>query len=183
MWSIYDTFMLLAGIITAAIAVIPIPTIPAKTRAVSGAIGGGLILLSLFLGSLMSFTYPALVFAAPVIALIAGGVVVRSALDTQKQRDAVAAGADHGPLQYGQAGHTVTPPAAVPVAPSASAPAPDPRTSAWEALFAQETPADRLAEIAASFPEFAAQIAAHPNCYPALRSWASATDPRQGGTA
>lgn len=34
------------------------------------------------------------------------------------------------------------------------------------------TTAAQLAEIAGSHPEFAAQIAQHPNCYPALRDWA-----------
>lgn len=79
MWSIYDTFLLLTGVITAVIAVLPMPGIPTKTRATSGVVGGGLILLALYLGSLSSFTYPSLVFLGPVVALAAAGVVVADA--------------------------------------------------------------------------------------------------------
>jgi len=182
MWSTYDTFLLLAGLITAAIAVIPIPTIPAKTRAIAGVVGVGIVLLSLYLGSLWSFTYPAFVFAAPIVALLVAGVVVKSALDAKKQQDAAARGHHHGP-QYGQTGHgtlRAPGPEPLPLAPAAS---PDDRAAAWADLFAPETTADRLAQIAGAHPEFAPQITAHPSCYPDLHQWAHRTIARQGGAA
>lgn len=58
--------------------------------------------------------------------------------------------------------------------PEAVAPSVDSdRDAAWRALFAPETSAERLAEIAAAHPEFAAHIAQHPNAYPELRAWAA----------
>lgn len=67
-------------------------------------------------------------------------------------------------------------------APSWVAPAPspvpvaeDPRAVAWRELFDPTTTGARLAELAASHPEFATQIAAHQNYYPELRAWAQAT--------
>lgn len=46
------------------------------------------------------------------------------------------------------------------------------RATDWNALFAAETTADQLADIAERHPEFAPQIAQHPNCYDDLRAWA-----------
>lgn len=46
------------------------------------------------------------------------------------------------------------------------------RAADWNALFAAETTADQLADIAERHPEFAQQIAQHPNCYDDLRAWA-----------
>ncbi len=187
-WSIYDTFLLLSGLITVAIAIIPIPTIPAKTRVTSGAVGGGIVLLSLVLGNMPSFTYPAIVMGAPLIALLVVGVVVKSALDLKKNQDAATSDPHHGYLQDGQQGHSVTPVArqqhaapqeyasvvAPPRPPDPVQPHGDPRRAAWAELHDPATPAARLPEIAAAHPEFAATIAAHPNAYPELRAWATA---------
>jgi hypothetical protein len=180
-WSIYDTLLLLAGLITAAIAFIPLPTIPSKTRVIAGAVGGGIVLLSLIVGNMPSFTYPSGIFVAPLIALAVGGVIIKSALDLKKQQDAAAADPDHGQIQYGEQGHAaavpVAPPVvatvAPPVATAAPAEAADPRTGAWEELHNPSTPPARLAEIAAAHPEFASTIAAHPNAYPGLQTWAA----------
>lgn len=187
-WSIYDTLLLLAGLITAAIAFIPLPTIPSKTRVIAGAVGGGIVLLSLIVGNMPSFTYPSVIFVAPLIALAVGGVIIKSALDLKKQQDAAAADPDHGQIQYGEQGHSVatstavtvpamaTPAAMVSAAaePSARTEADDPRRGAWAELYDSSTPAERLAEIAGAHPEFAANIAAHPNAYPELQAWAAA---------
>ncbi|NLA35770.1 MAG: hypothetical protein GX868_08775 [Actinobacteria bacterium] len=195
-WSVYDTFLLLSGLITAAIAFVPIPTIPSKTRVTAGAVGGGIILLSLILGNMPSFTYPAIVFAAPLIALFVGGVVIKSALELKDQQEAAAKDPHHGHIQYGEKGHAVAtsvaaePPlparveviAATPVIPPRPpAPVVDPRTDAWAELHDPVTPADRLAEIAGAHPEFAATIADHPNAYPELRAWAASVT--AGGSA
>ncbi len=47
------------------------------------------------------------------------------------------------------------------------------RDAAWNELFDPSTDAERLAQIAAAHPEFAAQIAEHPNAYAELRAWAA----------
>jgi hypothetical protein len=52
--------------------------------------------------------------------------------------------------------------------------APADRGVAWTALFDPATPAEQLAGIAAAYPEFAGQVAQHPNAYPELRAWAIA---------
>lgn len=46
------------------------------------------------------------------------------------------------------------------------------RTAAWQALHSVDTDAETLARIAGEYPEFAAQIASHPQCYEELASWA-----------
>jgi len=57
--------------------------------------------------------------------------------------------------------------------PSARTEPDDPRAGAWAELHDSSTPAERLAEIAGAHPEFAANIAAHPNAYPELQGWAA----------
>lgn len=84
MWSIYDTLLLVSGLITAAIALLPIPEVKAKTRATAALAGGGLIVLALILGNVRSFTYPSIVFVGPFIALASLGVVVAEALHRRK---------------------------------------------------------------------------------------------------
>ncbi len=51
---------------------------------------------------------------------------------------------------------------------------PTDRESAWLLLHDSRTDAAALARIAAEYPEFAAAIAQHPNCYDGLRTWADA---------
>ncbi|MBS1907176.1 MAG: hypothetical protein JST33_11550 [Actinobacteria bacterium] len=53
----------------------------------------------------------------------------------------------------------------------------DPRDAAWAQLHDPATSASRLAEIAQAHPDFASAIAAHPHCYPELRSWAAGLSP------
>lgn len=50
------------------------------------------------------------------------------------------------------------------------------RSNAWAQLHDASTSAHRLAEIAEHYPEFAAQIAAHPHCYAELQAWAVAAN-------
>ena len=45
------------------------------------------------------------------------------------------------------------------------------RDAAWYALHSPDTDAARLARIAEAYPEFAPQIAVHPNAYPELVAW------------
>lgn len=172
MWSVYDTMILLSGVITAAIALAPVAGIPQKTRLLSGLIGGGLILLALYLGSLTSFTYPGIVWVGPLFALFAGGVIVSQALKQGRP------GA--GDLQQDEQAHSVASRPAPATLSSASPQAPqpavasvaaDPRTDAWVEVHDPSTSAARLATIAAEHPEFGSTILAHPNVYPDLRSW------------
>lgn len=200
MWSIYDTVILLGGVFTAAIAAIPVKTIPAKTRIIAGVIGGVLVLASLYTGSLDSFTYPSAIFALPVVALVAAGVIAKNALDATKQYHSDVDPGGMGVVQYGAQGHFVGGPAASPTlapqsgvvenpypitnteqaaqagpsTPAEAVPnAQNVRESAWAQLFQPDTSPQRLAEIAASYPEFSSQIGAHPNAYPELKAWAA----------
>lgn len=201
MWSIYDTFVLATGIVVLAIAVVPVAGIPASTRLWSGAIGGGLTLLSLFLGSLRSFTYPSLVFAGPLIAALALGAVIA---DARKRTNPNQAGlpfdqSASGPLPSGAEAAPEPDPARVDLAPtatdvgdsglpspsaagpveetpsagshSASPEADAERSAAWLEVNRLDTTAERLAAIAGSYPEFGQQMLGHPNLYPALREW------------
>ncbi|BDZ39622.1 DUF4190 domain-containing protein [Microbacterium suwonense] len=49
---------------------------------------------------------------------------------------------------------------------------PDSRSRAWDDIHTPLTTPERLAQVAAEHPEFAAQIGAHPNAYSELREWA-----------
>ncbi|GGH42208.1 variant leucine-rich repeat-containing protein [Microbacterium album] len=189
-WSFFDTLVLLTGIISAAIAAIPISTIPARTRMIAVLVGGGLVVAALVIGNMPSFRYPSVVLAGPVLALLAAGAIVRTALNEQK-RQALQGGPAH--TQYDESFHGAAGPAAAaagqgpaaapwehaqgapaPAEPHSPVAAPDPRQAAWAEVHDPSTSASRLAEIAAAHPEFAAAIAAHPAAYPELRAWAHA---------
>lgn len=171
MWSIYDTLILITGLLTAGIAAIPIEAIEKKTRMVALAVGVGLVLLSFVLGSLQSFQYPGLVVIAPVIPLVAAGAIIKHAKDVEKFR-ATAGEVERVslPEAAGALRQEVT---ADPLPPAGSGA----REESWAALFDPETRPDRLAAIAARHPEFAPQIAVHPQCYPDLREWALSASP------
>lgn len=98
---------------------------------------------------------------------------VKGADDARKRRAAAEAGHDVGAFQgEGFEGHSVA--SARPAPPSVRMGEGSQRDAAWQELFLAETSAQRLAEIAGAYPEYAAQIAAHPNAYDELRAWAAA---------
>jgi flagellar biosynthesis/type III secretory pathway M-ring protein FliF/YscJ len=117
-----------------------------------------------------------------VIALVAFGVIwigarMKAAREKEERRRLMESGEDAGALQQEQeavSAGAATPimDVAAPVDASARPDTADPRLDAWAALHDPATPPARLAEIAAAHPEFAAQLAQHPNAYPALRAWA-----------
>ena len=86
MWSIYDTMILVTGVIVAVIAIVPVAQVPAATRAWSALVGGALIVAALTLGNLRSFRYPSYVFVAPIVALLVLGAVIVLRLQEPKQR-------------------------------------------------------------------------------------------------
>lgn len=183
MWSIYDTMILITGLITLVIVILPVVGIPAATRLWAGVIGGGLVLLSLLLGNLRWFRYPTFVFVAPVLALLAVGGVVADARkrsdpnQAQLPHDQAASGAlpsaDESPVQPdeslaapGRAEVTVG------TSSDSSEPMPaDGRLLAWSEVNDRSTSAERLAEIAGEYPEFGPRMLDHPNVYPALAEW------------
>ncbi len=184
MRSVYDTLVLVTGIITAVIAILPVDNIPAGTRAKSAAIGGGLIVLALFLGSLRSFRYPSIVFLGPFIALTALGAIVANARkrttspglqpDEQSQRapaSGIAVSLGTSPLVAGP--DSVDEVRAE--SPDIAADPPDAadpiRLAAWKEANDPGTSSARLAEIVGDHPEFGPQVWAHPNAYPELKSW------------
>lgn len=189
MWSIYDTCILLSGVITSVIAVLPLRGIPIRTRAIAGLVGGGLIVVSLVLGKLSAFRYPAIVLIGPLIALSALGAVVWDerrdrGKDAGRQYDETASGADPEaphpvvatpPLEDGHLASSAQEPGmmhvAAPVANAAGIEAERARVDAWAAAHDPATLSERLAEVVERYPEFATAIAAHPNCYPELMAW------------
>lgn len=180
-WSIYDTLLLITGVLTAAIALIPIETIPPRTRVTCALIGGGVLVLSLILGNMPSFTYPGLVVVAPILPVLAGGAIVKTALD-RRALDAsmhpdTGAPAAHQYDEAGQArpGATTTVSTTEPARAAVPAPTHPGRDAAWAELHDPRTGPERLAAIATQHPEFAAAIGAHPQAYTELRAWAQAT--------
>ncbi|MGV8907369.1 MAG: hypothetical protein ACOH1Y_00160 [Propionicimonas sp.] len=186
MWSIFDTLILISGIIVAVIAVLPIANIRASTRLASALIGGALILGALLLGSIRSFRYPSFVYIGPVLALLSLGAVVADARRRGRpieslQFDDQANGVDVSPSRPdhnpgvpvaeppGQAG--LEPEVAV-VPWAGVVPAEDgARLAAWAELHDAGTPAFRLAEILGDHPEFGQVALNHTNSYPELRAW------------
>ncbi len=189
MWSIYDTCILLSGVITSVIAVLPLRGIPIRTRAIAGLVGGGLIVVALVLGKLSAFRYPAIVLISPLIALSALGAVVWDerrdrGKDAGRQYDETASGADPEaphpvvatpPLEDGHLASSAQEPGmmhvAAPVANAAGIEAERARVDVWAAALATATSSERLAEVVERYPEFATAVAAHPNCYPELMAW------------
>jgi hypothetical protein len=76
MWSVYDTIMLMTGIVCCIVAVIPAPGVAVRRRLGFAAFGFGIVALSLITGSLTSFTYPSLVMAGPFLAAGVGAAVL-----------------------------------------------------------------------------------------------------------
>lgn len=108
MWSIYDTCILMSGITTAAIAVVPIKGIEMRTRLLAGLCGGGLVVVSLILGSLRFFRYPAIVVVGPFIAAGALGVIIwearrKGSVDAGRQFNETSSGVDAVPGMPGPA--------------------------------------------------------------------------------
>lgn len=193
MWSIYDTMILVTGIIVAVIAIVPVANVKAAARLWAAVIGGGLIVAALTLGNLRSFRYPSFVFIGPVVALLALGVVVaearkRGAPGDRLQFDDAAHGDAREPEPYREQPQPAQPEAvgssalAKPVdrppdgepqgAPDESAASADlTREAAWRELHDHTTSASRLSELVSAHPEFGTAAAAHPNCYVELREW------------
>lgn len=122
------------------------------------------------------------------------GVRARNARDAAERRRAAEAGHDTGAFQQDAAAHSRSDAAtgssgdggeqpgtdsALRSAPAAT----DEALSEWAALFDPETPASTLAEIAARHPEYASQIAQHPQAYAELRAWAASIAANQEGTS
>lgn len=201
MWSIFDSLILVTGVIIAVIAILPIANIKAGTRVWSALGGGGLVVAALVLGNLRSFRYPSFVYIAPVLAVLVLGAVVADA----RKRGSTGAG-----LQFDEQDSGGGSPAAdasvlagdlalvedqTPVGGSPGAvlsvswvssdvvesALPGARVDAstggvergadWVAANDPETSGFRLAEVVGRNPEFGAAVASHPNCYPELRKW------------
>ncbi|MEA5456402.1 hypothetical protein SPF06_16835 [Sinomonas sp. JGH33] len=94
-WSIYDFLMLLSGIITLVIVVVPVRGIPARTRMAAGGIGGGLVIVSMVLASVPFFRYPAAVIVAPVVAILGVVAVIGKAVRRPTSMQAGEPGHEH----------------------------------------------------------------------------------------
>lgn len=154
-WSIYDVLMLVSGLITLVIVIAPVGGIAPRTRLTAGAIGGGLVFLSLLLAGIPAFRYPGVVMGAPVIALLSVVAVIGKAVRGQTS------------LQVGQQGHSMsqsepdrhTDPAANEVHSESTQGIPTTLSSA------------ELMNLAARDHSRWTEIAQHPSAYPALLEW------------
>lgn len=187
-WSIYDTFVLATGTVIAAIGLLPMAGVRAKTRASALAGGAGVIALAFLLGNLPAFRYPSFVMVAPFVALLALGAVAADARKRSRE-------GDH-PLPFDETVVSTLDPttsgAPLPeMAPSTELvrgePAPEQppanevdqvtpsddqeRRRAWIAVHDPETSADELTAILAAFPEFGSRAIEHPNAHAELKSW------------
>jgi hypothetical protein len=104
MWSVYDTFMLLTGIVCCVVAVLPVPGVAMRRRLGFGAFGFGIVALSLITGSLTSFTYPSLVMAGPFLAAAVGAAVLVEGW-RKTRRNRLSEGAALGPTPEGSDTH------------------------------------------------------------------------------
>ncbi|MET4160029.1 hypothetical protein [Agromyces sp. PvR057] len=171
MWSIYDTCILITGMISLIVAVVPVHGISSKHRVIGGAVGGGLILLSFVLGSLTSFSYPGLVVVMPFIAALLVGAVISQAV----RRDQPGVG-------HGELGHTTSHAPSAVEADSAVALAFDGHSYALPAATpavhpdlvaarSADTTPEELARLAHSSSALWPDIAANPAAYAGLLSW------------
>jgi len=153
-WSIYDVLMLISGLITLIIVFAPVQGITSRTRLAAGGIGGTLVVASLVLASIPFFRYPAIVMAAPLIALLSVVAVIGKAVR------------GHSSLQTGQQGHSVHP------QPAERADA-APRTLDHESshTIPSSLPPGDLMELAARDQTRWLEVARHPSAYPALLDW------------
>jgi hypothetical protein len=154
-WSIYDVLMLVSGLITLVIVIAPVEGIAPRTRFTAGAIGGGLVFLSLLLASIPAFRYPGVVMVAPVIALLGVVAVIGKAVRGQTS------------LQVGQQGHSMSQSEpeghtdlAVNRIPTESTQRIPTNLSSTELMQLAQRDHGRWAE-----------IAQHPSAYPALLEW------------
>lgn len=177
MWSIYDTCILITGVISLVVAVAPLQGISPKHRLIGGAVGGGLIVLSLVLGSLTWFTYPWFVFIMPFVAALLVVAVIYQAV----RRDQPGAG--HGEIGYAmsharadlaaeteQVDVLATPTSAAPIAVSDGGADAASAADLAAARSAQTTP-EELARLAHSSSALWSDIAANPAAYPGLLAW------------
>jgi hypothetical protein len=153
-WSIYDVLMLISGLITLIIVFAPVQAITSRTRLAAGGIGGTLLVASLVLASIPFFRYPAIVIAAPLIALLSVVAVMGKAFR------------GHSSLQTGQQGHSVHP---QPVERADAAFKTHDHESSQD--IPSSLPPRDLMELAASDQTRWLEVVRHPSAYPALLDW------------
>lgn len=143
-WSQWDTAILWTGILTAALGALPVKTFDARSRLISGGIGGGLIILAIITGNLQSFTYPQIVEIAPIFPIIAAGVIIFQNWQKSQEKEKVGSNPLPVPVVSGALEREASNP---------------------------ETPLERLADLAHEHPELWELIASNPSTYPDLSDW------------
>jgi hypothetical protein len=151
-WSGYDTAILLTGILTLAVALLPGTGLESRTRLATGGVGAALVVVAIITGNAQSLVYPSGVWIAPLLPVVAG-----VALIVRRQR-----AANQKEEEFANAAPVVT--TAIPADPARVA-ASDPTT-----------PLTRLADLAYDRPELRALIAANPATYPDLLDWLAELD-------
>jgi hypothetical protein len=166
-WSGYDTSILLTGILTIVLAMIPGIGVAPKSRLAIGAVGAGLVIISIITGNAQSLVYPSGLSIAPALPVAAGIIMIvraRRAIprDEQAFENRVAARV---------AG-------AVPPATHAAKARDTPNASDSDLVSARDpnTPLALLADLAYDRPDLREAIAENPSTYPDLLHWLAELD-------
>jgi hypothetical protein len=168
-WSGYDTSILITGILTLVLSVVPGLGVTNQTRAVVGVVGAALVIISIITGNTQAFIYPSIVTIAPGIPVVAGIImVIRARNLAAADRQSVEVSARVVPSGE------MRPPSPARVAPAsvvATSASVVPTLELLARAVNPETPLGTLAELAYDHPELRAAIAANPSTYPGLIEW------------
>jgi hypothetical protein len=149
-WSSYDTAILLTGVLTLALAIVPGTALEARTRLAIGGVGAGLTIVSIITGNVEALVYPSVVWIAPALPVIVGATLI-----VRRQKE------------LGREEQTFSNPV------SAASIGIDPHRAAASD---PNTPLAQLAELAYDHPELRPAIAENPSTYPDLLSWLQQLD-------
>ena len=182
-WSGYDTLLLVTGILTALLVLLPVKSFSPSGRFAAAGIGILLIIVSVILGNLPSFTYPSFVFIGPLFPIGAAVLLVsqhmRTAAAQQREKSdpfiptslpvqaAGPAPVASNPTMLAQVSEVTTMRAPTPAATM------DPDLAA---AMDPATPLETLADVAFRVPEARAAVAANPSTYPDLLQWLAQFD-------
>jgi hypothetical protein len=146
-WSSYDTAILLTGILTLVLAILPGTALESRTRLAIGGVGAALVIISIITGNVPSLIYPSGVWIAPAVPAVAGvALIVRRQRQTNQKEQV-----------FANAVPVVAPPV---TADPARVAASDPNT-----------PLAELADLAYDQPGLRPLIAENPSTYPDLLAW------------
>ena len=154
-WSGYDTSILITGILTLILALIPGTRSTNQTRFIIAGVGAGLIVISIITGNLQSVTYPSVVTIAPAFPVVTGIIMILRARNL--------AAADRQSVD-------------VSASTTQASETPAPKTKLLAQASDPSTSRSTLADLAYEHPELRVAVAANPSTYPGLLTWLGELD-------